>query len=71
MVVINITKVKVRTRVEAEDVEHMGDVEVKINVYYLMTMETHPMELIGWRISFMNQGFITSFRQSKRPSYMN
>ena len=66
-VVVTITKVNGHTRVNAEDMEHVGGVEVQINVCDLTTMETHPMELIGWRIRSMNQGFMPSSRQNKRP----
>ena len=54
VVVVTITKVNGHTRVDAEDVEHVGDVVVQINVCNLTTMEIHPKELIGWRISSMN-----------------
>ena len=70
-VVVTVTKVNGHTRVDAEDAEHVGDVAVKINVCNLMTMETHPMELIGRRISSTNQGFMPSFRKNKIPDYMN
>ena len=68
---VTITKIKDHKRVDAGDVEHVGDVEVHINVCDLNTRETHPMELIGWRISSMNQGFMPIFQQNKRPGYMN
>ena len=71
VVEVTITKINGHTRVDTEDVEHVGDVAVQINVCDLTTMETHPMELIGWRISSMNQGFMPSFQQNKRPGYMN
>ena len=71
VVVVKITKVNGHTRVDAEDVDHMGYVAVQINGCNLTTMETHPIELIGWRISSIKKGFMTSFRQSKRPDYMN
>ena len=71
VVEVNITKINVHTRVDAGNVEHVGDVAVQINVCDLTTRETHPMELIGWRISSMNQGFMPSFRRKKRADYMN
>ena len=71
VVVVTIIKVNGHTRVDTEDVEHVEDVKVQINVCDLTTIKTHPMELIGWRISSMNQGFMPSFRQIKRPDYMN
>ena len=71
VVVVTTTKVNGHTRVEAEDVEHVGDMAVQINVCSLMTMETHPMEFIGWRISSMNQGFMPILGQNKRHDYMN
>ena len=61
----------VHTRVDAGDMEHVGDVAVQINVCNLTTMETHSMELIGCRISSMNQGFMPIFQKNKRPGYMN
>ena len=66
-----ITKINDHTRVDAGDLEHVGEVEVQINVCDLTTREIHTMELIGWRISSMNQGFMSSFNQNKRPGYMN
>ena len=71
VVEVTITKINGHTRVEAGDVEHVGDVAVQINVCDLTIVETHPMELIGWRISYMNQGFMPSFQKNKRPGYMN
>ena len=71
VVEVIITKIIGHTRVDGRDVEHVGDVETQINVCDLTTMENHPMELIGWRISSMNQGFMPSFQQNKRPGYMN
>ena len=71
VVVVTITKVNGRTRVDAEEAEDMGGVAVHINVCDLTTMETHPMESIGWRINYMNQGFMPSFWQNKIPGYMN
>ena len=69
--VSTITRVIGRTRVDAEDTEHMGDVVVQINVCDLMNMEIHPMELIGWRISSINQGFMSSYWRIKRTDYTN
>ena len=71
VVVVTITKVNSHTRVDEEDVEHVVDVAGQIIVCNLMTMEIHPMELIGWKISSMNQGFMQSFQQYKRTGYMN
>ena len=71
VVEITITKINSHTRVDAGDVDHMGDVAVQIKVCNLTTMETHPMELIGWRISSINQGFMPRFRQNKRPGCFN
>ena len=71
VVEVTITKINDHRRVDAADVEHVGDVAVQINVCDLTTREIHPMELIGWRISSMNQGFMLSFQQNKRPGYMN
>ena len=71
VVEITITKINGHTTVDSGDVDHVGDVVVQINVCDLTTRETHPMELIGWRISSMNQGFMPSFQQNKRPGYMN
>ena len=65
VVVVTITKVNGHTRVDEEDAEHVGDVEVQINVCVLTTMETHPMEWIGWRISSMNQGLCQVFEIRK------
>ena len=62
VVVVTITKINGHTGLDAGDVEHMGDVAVQINVFDLTVMETQPMELIGWRISSMNQGFMPSFQ---------
>ena len=71
VVVVTIVKVNGHTRVDAEDVEHVEHVAVQINVCNLTTMEIHPMELIGWRISSMNQVLMPSFWHNKRPNYMN
>ena len=71
VVEVTITKINNHTRVDAGDVEHVGDVAVKINMCDLTTRETHPMKLIGWRISYMNQGVMPIFQQNKRPGYMN
>ena len=71
IVEINITKINGHTRVDVGDVEHVGDVAFQIKVCKLTTMEIYPIELIGWRISYMNQGFMPSFQQNKRPGYMN
>ena len=71
VVVLTITKINGHTRVDVGDVEHVGDVAVQINVCNLTTRETQPMELIGWRISSMNQGFMPIFQHNKRPGYMN
>ena len=46
VVVVTITKVNGHTRVNAEDVEHIGYVAIQINVCGLMTMETHPTTTI-------------------------
>ena len=43
VVVVTITKVNCHTRVDADYVDHVGDVAVQINVCYLKIMETHPM----------------------------
>ena len=50
VVEVTITKINGHTRVDARDVEHVGDVAVQINVCDLTTRETHPMEFIGWRM---------------------
>ena len=71
VVEVTINKINGHTRVDAGDMEHVGYVVVQINMCNLTTMEIHPMELIEWRISSMNQGFMPSFQQSKRPVYMN
>ena len=71
VVLVTITKVNGHTRVDAEDVENVGYVAVQINLCDLTTMKTHHMELIGWGISYMNQGFMPIFCQNKRPDYMN
>ena len=71
VVKITITKIDGHTRVDAGDVDHVGDMTVQINLCDLTTRETHPMELIGWRISSMNQFFMPNFKQNKRPGYMN
>ena len=57
VVEVTITKINGHTRVDAGDVEHVGDVVVQINVCYLTTMEIFPMELIGLWITSMNQVF--------------
>ena len=67
VLVATITEVNVHTRVDAEDAEHVGDLAVQINVCDLTTMENHPVELIGWRISSMNQGFMPIFNRTKDP----
>ena len=71
VVVITITKVNVHTRVDTEDVKHVGDVVVLINVCNLTAMEIHPKGLIGRRISSMNQDFMPILQRSRRPNYMN
>ena len=71
VVEVTITKINVHTRLDAGDVAHVGGVAVQINVCDLTKRKTHPMELIGWRISSMNQGFIPSFQHNKIPGYMN
>ena len=71
VVEVTITKINGHTRVDAGDVDHVGDVSVQINVCNLTTMETHPMELIRWRVSSMNHGFMPSFQKNKRLGYMN
>ena len=71
VVEVTVTKINGHTRVDAGDMEHMGDVAVQINVCDLTTRETHPTELIGWRISSMNQVFMPNFQQNKRTGYMN
>ena len=70
VVVVTITKANCHTRVYAKDAEYVGDVAVQINVCDLTTNETHPKELIGCRISSMNQGFIPSLRQNRRTNCM-
>ena len=67
VVVTTITKANGHTSVDAEDTEDVGDVVVKINVWNLMTKEIHPKELVGWKISSTNQGFM----QNRRIDYMN
>ena len=67
VVEVSITKIHGHIRVDVEHVEHAGDVAVQINVCKIRTMETHPMELIGWRISSMNQDFMPSFQLKKDP----
>ena len=71
VVEVIITKINDHTRVDAGDVDHMGYVAVQINMCNLTTRETHPMELIGCRISSMNQGLMPSCQQNKRPGYTN
>ena len=71
VVVVTINKVNGHTRVDTEDVEHVGDVAFKINMCNLMNMETQPMELIGWSISSINQGFMPIFWHNKITDYMN
>ena len=68
---VTISKINDDKRVDVGDVEHVGGVAVQINVCDVTTRETHPMELIGWRISSLNQGFMQFFQQKKRPGYMN
>ena len=67
VVVITITKAKGHTRVDAEDAEDLGDEVVQTNFCNLMTKEIHPKELVGWKISSTNQGFM----QNRRIDYMN
>ena len=67
VVVVAIMKLNVHTRVDAEDVEHVGDVVVHINVCDLTTMKIHPMELIGWRIISMNQGLFQVYGRTEDP----
>ena len=55
---VTITKINVHTTVDAGDMEHVGDVAVQINMCDLTTGKNHTMELIEWRISSMNQGFM-------------
>ena len=62
VVEVTITKIHGHTSVEAGDVEHVGDVAVQTSVCDLTTRETQPMELIGWRISSMNQSFMPIFQ---------
>ena len=71
VVVVTITKVNSHTRVDTEDAEHVGDVVVQIDVCDLMNMEIHLMELIGWRISSMNQVFMRSFWHNRRLDSIN
>ena len=71
VVEVTITKINNHKRVDAGDMKHVGDVAVQINVCNLMTRETHPMELIRWRISYINQSFMPSFQQNKISGYMN
>ena len=71
VVEVTITKINGHTRVDTGGVEHVEGVAVHINVCDLTAIGTHPMELIGWRISSMDQGFMPSFQQNKRPGYMN
>ena len=47
VVVVNINKVNVHTRLNTSDTDHLGDVVLQINVCELSTMENHPMGLIG------------------------
>ena len=68
-VVVTISKLNGHTMVDAEDAEDVGDVAVHINVCDLTTMETHPMELIGWRISSMNQIFANFLAEKKTLLY--
>ena len=37
----------------------------------LTTKKIHPKELIGWRIGYMNQGFMPILQHNRRPDYMN
>ena len=71
VVVVTISKANGHTRMYTEDAEELGDMVVQINVCSLTTKEIHPKELIGWRISYMNQVFMPSLRQNRRPDYMN
>ena len=71
VVVVTITKIKYHRRMDAEDADHVGDMVVHINVCNLITTKIHPMELIGWRISSMNQNFMPIFWQNRKPDYMN
>ena len=68
---VTITKINGHTKMDAGDMEHVGDMAVQINVCDLTTREIHLMEMIGWRISSMNQGFMPSFQYKKIPGYMN
>ena len=68
---VTITKINDHTRVDAGDVEHTGDVAVQINSCDLPTIGTHPMEMIGWKISSMNHGFMPSVQNNKITGYMN
>ena len=56
---------------DAKDAEDVGDMVVQINMCSFPTKEIHPKELIGFRISSINQGFIPSLRKNRRPNYMN
>ena len=71
VVEVTITKINGHTKMDTGDMEHVGDMAVQINVCDLTTREIHLMEMIGWRISSMNQGFMPSFQQSRRHGYMN
>ena len=67
VVVVTIAKVNGHTRVDAEDTEHVGDVVVQINVCNLTTMEIYTKELIGWRISYMNQVLCQVYGRAEDP----
>ena len=67
VVEVTITKINSHTRVDTGELEHVGDVSVQINVCDLTTRETHPMELIRWSISSMNQGLCQVFSRKKDP----
>ena len=71
VVVVTISKANGHTRMYTEDAEELGDMVVQIKFCSLTTKEIHPKELIGWRISYMNQVFMPSLRQNRRPDYMN
>ena len=71
VVKVTINKINGHTRVDAGYMEHVGVVPIQINMCDLATMYTHPMELNGWRISSMNQGFMPNFQHNKRPGNMN
>ena len=62
VVEVTITKINGHTSVEEGYMKHMEDMAVQINVCHLTTVKTHLMELIGWRISSINQCFMPSFQ---------